>query len=307
MKKSLFVGDINVDVIMGGMQTPPTADREVVCNTFDVTLGSAAVIAAAAYTRLGGRAAFAGLAGRDDYGDFMLRSMKDIGIDTRLVRRTSRARTGVTVNLIHGRQRTQVTYPGTIAAFDGADITVASLRRFRHIHFAGPYQQTKLRPHIARLLMTARQMGLTTSLDPQWDMTGKWDLMDEWLPLLSFFFPNRDEVLSITGAGSLKAGCRALAARTACPVIKAGRDGAMIWQNGKAVTLPTPDVNVVDTTGAGDSFDAGFLYAMLDRRMGLRESVEFANAVAARSCMFVGGVNARSTYEDVMRLMEQTQ
>lgn len=305
MKNVLFVGDINVDLMMGGMLAPPAVDREVLCETFDVTMGSPAVIAAAAFAGLGGKAAFSGLAGRDDYGAFMLKGMKEIGIDTGLVHGTDHVRTGVTVNLIHGRHRTQVTYPGTIAAFDGAGITADVLGRFRHVHFAGPYQQTRLRPRMTRLLRAARKMGLTTSLDPQWDMSGKWEFMDEWLPLLSFFFPNRDEVLAITGSASLDAGCRALAARTACPVIKDGKDGAMILQNGLAVSVPTPDVKVVDTAGAGDSFNAGFLYATLDLKMGLRQSAEFANAVAARSCMFTGGVNARSTHADVLRLMEE--
>ena len=64
-------------------------------------------------------------------------------------------------------------------------------------------------------------------------------------------------------------------------------------------------MEVVDTTGAGDSFDAGFLYATLEKGMGFIQAVEFANLVASRSCKFVGGVNARSTYDDILRFKEE--
>jgi sugar/nucleoside kinase (ribokinase family) len=264
-------------------------------------MGSTAVIAAVVFAGLGGRSSLAGLAGKDDYGAFMLKGLRGFGIDTGLVRRTKKVHTGVTVNLIHSGQRTQVTYPGTIAAYDGTGLTREALRRFRHIHFAGPYLQTNLRPRITDLLRSARSLGLTTSLDPQWDMTGKWAFMDEWLPLLDFFFPNHDEALSITDAASAAQSLRALAARTACPVVKLGAKGALLLQSGRVLQVPAPVVKVVDTTGAGDSFDAGFLYATLVRKMDRPEAVRFANAVAARSCTFVGGVNARTTYADALQ------
>ena len=59
----------------------------------------------------------------------------------------------------------------------------------------------------------------------------------------------------------------------------------------------------MDNTGAGDSFDAGFLFARIEKAMDPIESAEFANGVAARSCMFVGGVNARSSFSDVVQFL----
>jgi len=305
MKAVLFVGDINVDVMMGGLESLPVVDREITCESFDVTMGSSAVLAACAYSSLGGAAAFLGLAGRDDYGAFMLRGLRDFGIDTGLIRRTDAVRTGVTVNLIHGRTRSQVTYPGTIAAFDGADVDASVFAGVAHVHFAGPYQQTSFRPHITRLLEQAQAAGASASLDPQWDASEEWACMDEWLPLLTHFLANEDEAMSMTGTESPEEACAALAAKTACPVVKTGRKGAVVQVEGRAVAVPTYRAEVVDTTGAGDCFDAGFLYARLERGLAVAEAAAFGNATGARSCTFVGGVAARSSYADVASFMER--
>src|SRR5262249_41895953 len=190
-----------------------------------------------------------------------LHGMKELKINTDRVRRTDRVRTGVTVNMIHDSTRTQVTYPGTIAEFSGADIEKKDFDGVDHIHFAGPYLQTNFRPHITRLLKLAQSMKISTSLDPQWDMTEKWEFMDQWLPLLSYLFVNEGEAMSLAKAKNLEEACRTLQSKTACAILKAGKDGAMAIVNGKLERVPAHPVKVVDTTGAGDCFDAGFLFA----------------------------------------------
>ncbi len=300
MSRALFAGDINVDVIMSGMESPPVVDREVTAKTWDVVMGASTVICACAYASLGGNASFAGLCGRDEYGDFMVRGLAECGIDTSLVRRTDRVRTGVTVNMIHGNTRTQATYPGSIAEFDASWLNGDTLARFNHLHLGGVYLETKLLPRITGLLADARSRGLTTSIDPQWDASEEWRYMDEWLPLLSFLFVNDAEAVSLAKAASPEEACRILAGRTACPLVKDGRHGALLWDGNCVVRVPVRAVEAVDTTGAGDTFDAAFLYATLEKNMQPREAAAFANAAAARSCLYIGGVTARSTYEDVI-------
>lgn len=306
MKRVLFIGDINVDVMMGGLECFPVLNREITCESFEITMGSSAVIAACVYASLGGNAAFLGLAGEDDYGAFMLKGMQGFGIDTARVRRTTRVCTGVTVNLTLDDTRTQITYPGTIAEFEASDLGAPDLQGIDHIHFAGPYQQTKFRPEIARILKLAKELGITTSLDPQWDASERWDGMDAWLPLLSYLFANEDEALSMTSEKTPEAACLALAGRTACPVVKAGRAGSLLSIGGQVTSIPTWEIAPVDTTGAGDSFAAGFLFAVLEKGMDLPDAARFGNAVGARSCLFVGGVNAHSTYDDTIAFMEET-
>jgi sugar/nucleoside kinase (ribokinase family) len=299
-----FVGDINVDLLMGGLARPPAVDREVTCESFEVAMGSTAVIAACVYSFLGGRARFFGLAGADDYGRFMLRGMEECGIDTRFVRHTDRVRTGVTVNLIHGSTRTQVTYPGTIRELEPAHIDHPALFECRHVHFSGVFLQEKLRGGLAGLLGEAKGRGISASLDCQWDPAGQWRGLEEWLPLLDVFFCNGDEARSITGEGDAEAACRALARRTARPLVKLGAGGALFTEGGRVVRVPARAVEVVDTTGAGDSFDAAFLFATLEQGLELKPAVRFAVAAGTRCCLFRGGTGARSTLRDILDIYE---
>lgn len=299
-KKVLFLGEINVDLMLGGLESFPIRDREISCQSFEITMGSSTAICACAYSSLGGDTSFMGLAGADAYGDFMVGGMHDFGIDTTHVERTSDVNTGVTVNLIHETSRTQVTYPGTISAFSRDHIDVAALGSFDHVHLAGLYLQHALRPSVAEILSEARARGATTSLDPQWDATEKWEFMDRWLPLLDYLFVNADEACSITRIPDPEAACRELSDRTAFAVVKDGARGVIFSSSGDVKRVPAIPVEVIDTTGAGDSFNAGFLYGRLDQNMTIEEALRFGTAVAARSCTFVGGVNARSSYQDAL-------
>ncbi len=303
MPKVLFIGDLNVDVMMGGMESLPLVDREVACQSYDVLMGASTVLCACAYASLGGDGSFAALAGCDEYGDFVVRGLQEFGLNTTLVRRTDQVRTGVTVNLIYRNTRTQVTYPGTIAAFSGEGLDESVLRQFGHIHFGGVYLQHAFRPRIAELLEVARRLGVTSSLDPQWDGTERWEHMDEWLPRLTWFFVNEDEARSLTHTATAEEALVALAGRTRCPLVKTGERGALAYVGGEVKRIPSHVVQVVDTTGAGDSFDAGFLYATLVKQWEVAEAAAFGNAVAARSCTFVGGVAARSSFGDIQKFI----
>ncbi len=298
-----FVGDINVDLLMAGLRSLPVVDREVLCDSFDIVLGSSAVITACAYSWLGGKARFFGLAGSDYFGRFMLEGMAESGLDTSAVRLTDRAKTGVTVSLAHGGTRTQVTYPGAIPLLRAADIDREALLRCRHVHFTGVFLQDGLRGDLTGLLRLAREHGLTTSLDSQWDPAEKWKRLEEWLPLLDTFFCNRDEARAITGQEDPREACRRLRRLTPRPLVKLGAEGAL-YIAADVVHVPTRAVEVVDPTGAGDSFDAGFLFATLEKGMDLPQAVRFANAVGSRCCLFPGGVGARSTFPQILDFMK---
>jgi len=304
MKKVLFIGEINVDIMMGGLESFPVKDREISCSSFELTIGSSTAICSCAYASLGGDASFLGLAGIDEYGDYMVSGMKKFGINTKLIKRTDKVKTGVTVNLIFDGTRTQVTYPGTIAEFGSAYIDLSLLEEFDHIHLAGLYLQEKFLPGVEEVLRFAKSHGISTSLDPQWDESEEWRHMDKWMPHLDYLFVNEDEALSITGASSPLQACKELGASTACPVVKTGSAGALLWTGDDVLEIPGLKAEVVDTTGAGDSFDAGFFYAILEHGLSPEDAALFANAAGARSCGFVGGVNARSSYLQVLDFLE---
>ncbi len=298
-QKMLFIGDINVDLVMAGLNGPMQRDREVSCSRFSRVMGSSVAITACAYARLGGKAGFSGLAGDDDDGHFMIDGLQKCGIDTNLVRVHPSIRTGVTVNLIEGRYRTQVTYPGTIAAYDGRNLTKDVLMPWAHAHFSGIYQQDAFRPRFRQTLAACRRAGVSASLDTQWDSTERWDGLDEWLEYIEILFVNSDEALSITGATTSEEALESLAGRVPQVVVKTGAKGAIGAAGVERARTDSPWIEVVDTTGAGDTFAAAYLRARLDGKSDLGESLRYAARAAAFSCGYQGGVNESLSNEAI--------
>ncbi len=304
MRPVVFLGDFNVDIILDGLAGPPAPDREVGCASFDMVLGASCCIAAVAYGHLGGAGALCGLSGDDAFGDFMRARLAEAGIRSDLVGRHPEARTGVTVNLMQAGGRVQVTYAGAMGRFSAEDIDPAMFDGLGHLYVSGIYQADALRLGVGGLLSRARNAGATTSLDCQWDPSEKWQGLDEWLPHVSWLLVNVQEAASMTGRADPGEALEALAGRTPCPVIKAGPAGAWVLDDGRPLLVPARPVRVVDTIGAGDNFNAAFVFAVLEKGLPVVDAVKVANAAAGRSCTFRGGTDARSSWEDVMRFME---
>ncbi len=261
------------------------------------------MIAACAYASLGGRARAFGLVGSDYFGNFMIQELQRFGVDTASVRVSDQLKTGITVNMVYGGTRTQITFPGATQEFREVDLELPALLGCGHVHFAGIYQQVGFRSSLTDLLASLRRAGVTTSLDCQWDQTEQWQGLDQWLPLTDVFFANAREARSMTSRDNPEEACRVLQDRTAHPLIKLGEEGALFLDRGRSVRIPAQAIQVVDATGAGDSFDAAFLFATFVRKMALVEAVRFAVAVGSRCCMFRGGVEARTTFADVYNLI----
>jgi ribokinase len=295
----LFIGDVNLDIQMMGLSGPILIDHEVFCSGFGRSIGGSTAICAAAYSSLGGSAEFCGVLGDDENGRFVSARLADLGVDLRLLNFTSEEHTGVTVNIVHDSARTQVTYLGTLGLTDETDRAIEELSHFRHLHISGPYGTPRFLPRIAELLAAARAKGLTTSLDTQWGEARAWRYLDAWMPHLTWLFVNELEARSITGEEGVEAAWRKLHDSTPCPIIKLGPRGAFFDDR----SLPSPAIQVVDTTGAGDSFAAGFLYANFEMRLGLEEAVSYAAATGALACTYAGGISSSLTKENVQALL----
>jgi len=129
---------------------------------------------------------------------------------------------------------------------------------------------------------------------------------DELLNLLAqvdLFLPNEDEVRAISGVEDPELALRELSERARLVVVKRGPAGAMAWQDGRVWHSPGFQVEVVDTTGAGDSFNAGFLFAYVIQEQSLVEALRFANACGALSTTGYGGTAAQPTLRQVLEML----
>ena len=213
---------------------------------------------------IGARVAFTTLIGADDFGRLAMDRLARPGLILRGPSGTDRIATGVTILLPHGDQRHILTFPGTIAELTVADIDFDFLVQARHFHLSSLYLQRGLQAGLPDLLHRLKQAGLTISLDTNDDPENRWGApLSEVLPFVDVFMPNEDEICRMTNCADLDSAIQALPVKIPTIVVKRGRRGARVYEQGRAVDVAPLNVVPMDTIGAGDSFDAGFLRAYL--------------------------------------------
>ena len=294
----LVLGEINPDVIVRGVDPRPQFGQvELLVDTIDLVVGSSSAIFACGAARLGLRVAFVGVVGDDAMGRFMLDAMRTHGIDVSGCRVDQVVPTGASVILAGDADRAILTAPGTVPLLRDDDVPAALLDRARHLHVGSVFLLDALRPQLAERFATARRAGITTSLDCNWDPSGSWDGgLRPILAQTTVFLPNAAEAQRITGRQSIEDAALALAALGPRVVaVKCGADGALAGEPDGALTrVPAIAIDTVDTTGAGDSFDAGFLAAWLADRP-LRDCLAVGVSCGSLSTRGVGGTAAQPT------------
>lgn len=297
------IGELNADLIASGLAFPPRLGREVLAEDFRTVLGSASAIFACGAARLQHPVTFFSQIGDDELGRFCLETLRTEGISTEHVRTVPRARTGVTISLSTRSDRALVTMLGLISRLRYADLDLQALRGHSHLHLTSYFLQTALQPSFPRLLRRARKMGLTTSFDPNSDPSafwggGIWGAIAE----TTILFVNKEEALLLTRKRSIQAALEQLAKEAPCVVIKLGRDGAVAASGKERAKAPGFEVSAVDTTGAGDSFAAGFVHAYVSGR-DLHQCLVEGNACGALSTLQVGGTAGQPRLAQLSRFL----
>ncbi len=301
--KVLVAGELNPDLIMSGCGIPPAPGKEVLVKDLELRLGSSSAICAAGLARLGDSVTFAGITGSDFYGEFCIDALRRSGVDVSQVLRRNDIKTGLTVSITSGADRALVTYPGAIAALAAEDLPDDLFAGRDHFHVSAWFLQDALRPGLKERFAAARRAGLTTSLDCGYDPSEEWsaDLIDT-LDEVDVFLPNESEILNITGCRTVKEGIRKLDNGRLLVVVKLGGEGCVSSHEGKSIHVPAFSVDVVDTTGAGDSFNAGFLHAWM-REEPVRDCLRFAVACGGLSTRGLGGTATQPDEDEVRRFL----
>lgn len=305
-KKILVIGELNVDLIVSGLPSLPALGRELTCTGLSRALGSSSAIFSRALAGLGAQVDFMGKVGDDDNGHFMLAQLQEVGIGTQGVVVDPAVQTGVTISLTYPDEKAQVTYLGSIADYCLADVNLDVLGDYAHLHMASMYLQTELQPAFPELLRRAKELRLTTSLDPGWDPNEQWNgVLFEALSAVDILFVNEHEVKAITKSESVSHASTALAQQVDLVVAKLGPEGALMADQEGVLKSPAFPVEVVDTTGAGDSFNAGFIYKYVVEGGSKPEALRFANACGAIAVTRVGGASSVPSAAEVETFLTQ--
>ena len=302
----LVVGELNVDLILNKIEKFPEIGKEVFAKEMKQTLGSSSAIFASNISVLGVSVTFLGKVGYDGYAAFVSSALKQAGVDINNILRSTTLLTGITVAFNYGNDRAMVTYPGAMSELKIQDISDDLLKSASHLHVSSVFLQEGLKPDIIQLFKRAKSFKMTTSLDPQFDPTEKWDLnLSALLPYVDVFLPNDAEIKKLTSSNSIEEGINRIKPFCNIVVVKNGTKGAIMWDKNNLVTRPAYlNENVVDAIGAGDSFNAGFISKYIKRKS-LEECLDFGVLLGAANTTAAGGTGAFKSLDALKTTIEK--
>jgi sugar/nucleoside kinase (ribokinase family) len=296
----LVLGELNADVVVSGGDVEPVFGQvERIAERATLTIGASGAILACGAARLGLRVGYIGVAGDDPVGRFMLGALTARGVDVDHCRVHPSRPTGLSVILSRPGDRAIITALGTTDALTAGDVPTEAVANARHVHVASLYLQHGLRPGVPGLFAAARRAGATTSVDTNWDPSDRWDALEAVLAETDVFMPNAQEACRIARTADVEEALGRLAGRVGTVAVKLGADGAVARRGDERASAAAPAAEVVDTTGAGDTFGAGLLAGLLDGRP-LADALRLAVACGTLSTRAAGGTDAQPTLEEAM-------
>jgi len=284
--------DIGVDLLVYGDVRPAFSQVEKLVDDYQLEMGGSACICATQCAKLGLRVCGLGVAGQDALGRVCLDALAGSGVDTTHIHLSETVKTGLGLILNEGEDRAILTYAGTFSLPRAEMLTDSLLSQARHLHLSSLYLMPDILENALDLVSRAKRLGLSVSLDTNWDPAGRFSGLDEWLPLLDIFFPNMQEAQALGGVERLRAICRLL-------VVKDGGQGAVLYRGDDApIHQAAFPFAYHDSVGAGDSFAGGFLYGFL-QGLPLAECLRMAAACGGMSLRAYGGERGQGRLDEV--------
>jgi sugar/nucleoside kinase (ribokinase family) len=268
-----------LDVLVRPVERIPEGQGGELVEEIRITAAGSAGGTALTLAKLGANVRSAGAIGRDAAGDMLVQLLEKDGVDTSLLVRRDDAATSASVLPIRPNgERPALHVVGANASYGSDDAPWDAIEEATHLHLGGP--EFMGGEAAAAILFRAREGGAVTSADILAPGDGLLDWIGPALEHLDYLLPNREQVLALTGSDDLVEGCRALIERgVGCVAATCGAEGVTIVGADGVEEVPAFEVEVVDTTGCGDAFSAGFLRGLsLDRHR--RESAVLGCAAA---------------------------
>ena len=299
----IVVGELNVDLILNSIDSFPEMGKEKIAKNMNLTLGSSSAIFASNLSSLGAQVGFIGKIGNDAFGNLVKDSLSAKKVNTDMLITSDKWNTGVTIVLNYEEDRAMVTYPGAMEHLTMNDISEEVISTAKHLHYSSYFLQPGIQKDITKLFKMTKEKGLTTSLDIQWDPNEKWDFnYKEVLPFVDVFLPNEQEALLLTNESILENAINKLVQHSKYVVVKLGSKGSITATKDKRNFIKSfLNDKVVDAIGAGDSFNAGFIFKFING-CDIDECQIFGNLTGAINTTAAGGTTAFENYEQIIKI-----
>ncbi|MCY9666725.1 carbohydrate kinase family protein [Paenibacillus alginolyticus] len=290
MKKfdAVVIGDANIDLVVAGLNQIPQPGQEIFVNNMTMHVGGGAALFAISLAKLGLHVAFNGVLGDDGYGHYVRDEFGQYGIDTSLIRTSKTSNTGITIAINPETDRSFITYGGSNMELQIKDLDLSQIAQGKHVHVTG-YRGRHNHEEFIAMAKLLKEMGVTLSCDVGWDDSGEWfkgvfDLMTYF----DVFLMNETEAFHYTGFDHIEESLRFMANYSKHIVVKLGPKGAVAMKDGRITYHSAFPAEPVDTTGAGDSFNAGYLYGYLTGQ-NVETCLQYGNVCGALSVGAHGG------------------
>ncbi|MFC5647883.1 carbohydrate kinase family protein [Paenibacillus solisilvae] len=303
---AVVIGDANIDLVVVGCDQVPEPGQEVFVDSMMMHLGGGAALFSVSLAKLGLHVAFNGVLGDDGNGRFIKERFAAHGIDTRMIQTSRVHHTGISIAFNPDTDRSFITYAGSNLELQVDQLDLDQIAQSKHVHVTG-YKGRRNHEQYTALAKSLKEKGITLSCDVGWDDSGEWDsCLFDFMRYFDVFLMNETEALHYTGLENVEESLRYMTDYCNQVVVKLGSNGAAAMKNGMLTRHPAYQVEAVDTTGAGDSFNAGYLYGYLSG-MDVETSLRYGNACGALSVGAYGGSTGTPNLEGLKAFILQRE
>ncbi|MGI9860623.1 sugar kinase [Moorella naiadis] len=309
MPEVVSFGILVADLIAYPIKELPEKGKLVLAERMQLSTGGGAANTAVGLKKLGIDVAIIGRVGTDGLGDFVINKLNEAGLNTAGIKRDPDKGTCSCMVLVHpDGERSFIYYHGANTSLKAEDVDFSLLKGCKVFHVGyALFLPSFDGPPAGELLKKIQQRGCLTVVDTAWDNEGKWmTTLEPYLPYTDVFLPSLNEAQMLSGKEEppeiaqffLDCGVKVVG-------IKLGSQGSYVQSQEEKIWAPHFKVNPVDTTGAGDSFVAGFI-AGLVKGWPLEQVARFANAVGALATTGLGATAGVKDMETTLRFMEKS-
>jgi sugar/nucleoside kinase (ribokinase family) len=303
-KWDLYVyGDVNIDLVIPEVEKLPEPGQEEFVPVMETFVGGGAALFTLGTGKLGLHPVFQAEIGDDLYGEMIRKTFRENHVDDSLLETSSEYHTGISISFTNEKDRSFLSYKGTNEKISLDAVRIEQVKKASHIHVTGYAGSENHASYLEFLRKIKEETDVTVSFDVGWDATGEWKTeISDLFPYIDVLFMNETEAVHYGRKENALDAAQEFAKQCSLVVIKMGSQGSMAIKDGELYQASPYQVKAVDTTGAGDSFNAGFVYGFL-RGKSVEECLKCGNGCGALSVTALGGNTGFPTEKQLMELI----
>lgn len=306
-KSCLVIGDLNVDLVLNEFKDFPEIGKEIVAGSHFLDIGGSGGIFSAVLSSLDVKTYIISKIGNDFFGRFLVDKLKSHNVDMSQLIIKNNKETGITINLSYKNDKYQISSLNLVGSLTLDEIIFKNIKNIGHVHFTSYYMMSNLKNDYVKLINDIKKNypDITLSLDTNDDPENKWgEEIYRILGNIDIFLANKKEALKITKESNIKNALNKLSRVIKTIVIKLGSEGYTARDGENYYSGDQLSVNFKDSTGAGDNFDAGFIYGYIND-LGIEKSLKIANICGAKSAEYLGGVGNKKKFLELRELIKE--